>query len=184
MAIYDSAVPIDTIEVSAYKIPTDSPEADGTYAWDSTTLVLVEAAAGDRRGLGYTYADTATATLIRDGLAQEVTGRDALDVPGCWEAMVHKIRNLGRPGIVSMAIAGSNGGTRSCRRASSSAMSAGSRSRRVDTAWPNLTNTGPSSCSARRSRTPRAAARRRSNHTAGERKNRKRSGRYRCVART
>jgi len=91
--------------VSAYKIPTDAPESDGTYAWDSTTLVLVEVSAGDKTGLGYTYADTATATLNRDGLAQEVTGRDAMDVPGCWETMVHKIRNLGRPGICSMAIA-------------------------------------------------------------------------------
>jgi len=33
-----------------------------------------------------------------------VTGRNALDVPGCWEVMVHAIRNLGRPGIASMAI--------------------------------------------------------------------------------
>ena len=52
---------VERIDVSAYKIPTDVPEADGTYAWDSTTLVLVEATAGGRRGLGYTYADTATA---------------------------------------------------------------------------------------------------------------------------
>jgi L-alanine-DL-glutamate epimerase-like enolase superfamily enzyme len=28
-----------------------------------------------------------------------------MDVPGCWSAMVHAIRNLGRPGISSMAIA-------------------------------------------------------------------------------
>ena len=27
----------------AYTIPTDAPESDGTFAWDSTTLVLVEA---------------------------------------------------------------------------------------------------------------------------------------------
>ena len=47
------------------------------------------------------------------------------------------------------------GGTRSCSFASSSAMSAGSRSRRVETAWPNLTKIGPSSSSARRRRSPR-----------------------------
>jgi len=105
MVIFDSAVPIERIEVSAYKIPTDGPEADGTYRWDHTTLVLVEATAGGKRGLGYTYADPATATLVRDGLAQVVVGRDAMDVPNCWEGMVHKIRNLGRPGICSMAIA-------------------------------------------------------------------------------
>jgi RimJ/RimL family protein N-acetyltransferase len=35
------------LDVSAYTIPTDAPEADGTLEWTSTTLVLVEANAGD-----------------------------------------------------------------------------------------------------------------------------------------
>jgi L-alanine-DL-glutamate epimerase-like enolase superfamily enzyme len=104
MSSYDSTAVIERIDVTAYKIPTDFPEADGTYAWDSTTLVLVEASAGGRTGLGYTYADTATACLVRDMLAAVVTGRDAMDIPGCWEAIVRAIRNLGRPGIASMAI--------------------------------------------------------------------------------
>ncbi len=95
---------IERIDVSAYRIPTDAPEADGTYAWDATILVLVEAYAGGRCGLGFTYADTATATLVKDVLARVVCGRNAMDVPGCWEAMVRSIRNLGRPGIASMAI--------------------------------------------------------------------------------
>ena len=68
--------------VSAYKVPTDAPESDGTYAWDHTTLVVVEASAGGRTGLGYSYADTATAALIRDLLAAIVRGRDAMAVPG------------------------------------------------------------------------------------------------------
>jgi hypothetical protein len=46
-------VPIAKLEVSAYQVPTDAPESDGTYAWDKTTLVLVEVTAGGRRGLGY-----------------------------------------------------------------------------------------------------------------------------------
>ena len=100
-----SGVAISKLEVSAYTIPTDGPEADGTIAWDSTTLVLVEATAGDVTGLGYSYADTATARLIHDLLAKVVVGRDAMAVPGAWAAMVHAIRNLGRPGIVSMAVA-------------------------------------------------------------------------------
>ena len=33
-----------------------------------------------------------------------VRGRDAMAVPGSWSAMVAAIRNLGRPGIASMAI--------------------------------------------------------------------------------
>ena len=45
-------------------------------------MVLVEAAAGGRTGLGYTYADTATARLVRDLLAGVVKGRDAMGVPG------------------------------------------------------------------------------------------------------
>ena len=92
-------------EVTAYVIPTDAPEADGTFAWDRTTLVVVETTAGGEHGLGYTYADTATAQLIDELLADVVRGRDALAVPAAWAAMVRAIRNLGRPGICSMAIA-------------------------------------------------------------------------------
>ena len=40
----------------AYTIPTDAPEADGTMAWDSTTLVVVELHASEMNGIGYTYA--------------------------------------------------------------------------------------------------------------------------------
>ncbi|MGH9400767.1 MAG: enolase C-terminal domain-like protein [Terriglobia bacterium] len=100
-----SAVVIERIDVSAYTIPTDFPESDGTIEWDKTTLVVVEATAGGIRSLGYTYADAATAQLIKDLLAGVVQGLDAMDVPGAWAAMVHAIRNLGRPGIVSIAIA-------------------------------------------------------------------------------
>ncbi len=101
----DNGVAIDRLQVSAYTVPTDFPESDGTYTWDSTTMVLVEAYAGGKRGLGYTYADVATATLVKTLLADVVRGRDALAVAGCWQAMVEAIRNLGRPGICSMAIA-------------------------------------------------------------------------------
>jgi L-alanine-DL-glutamate epimerase-like enolase superfamily enzyme len=97
--------PIEQLKVSAYTVPTDCPESDGTYAWDSTTLVLVEVTAGDVQGLGYTYADTATAQPIKDTLADVVLGCNAMAVPGAWAAMVTAIRNLGRPGITSMAIA-------------------------------------------------------------------------------
>lgn len=97
-------MPIERLDVSAFIIPTDFPESDGTLAWDKTTLVVVEATGGGKRSLGYTYADTATALLIKDLLTHVVLGRDAMAVAGTWAAMVHAIRNLGRPGIVSMAI--------------------------------------------------------------------------------
>jgi L-alanine-DL-glutamate epimerase-like enolase superfamily enzyme len=102
----DRAPAIESVSVSAYTIPTDRPEADGTFAWASTTLVLVEIDAGGQHGIGYTYADVATARLIRGMLADVVTGMDARNVGACWNAMIHAIRNLGRPGIASMAIAG------------------------------------------------------------------------------
>ena len=100
-----SAPRITRLEVSAYRIPTDAPESDGTLEWESTTLVIVEATAADARGVGYTYADSATAHLIADRLADVVCGRDAMAVPGSWVGMQNAIRNLGRPGLVSMAIA-------------------------------------------------------------------------------
>jgi L-alanine-DL-glutamate epimerase-like enolase superfamily enzyme len=99
------AVPIERIAVSAYTIPTDAPESDGTLEWRDTTLVLVEATAGGRAGIGYSYANRATAVLVHDTLAGVVEGLPALDVAGAWSAMVAAIRNLGRPGIASMAIA-------------------------------------------------------------------------------
>ena len=101
----NTAVPIERVDVSAYKVPTDAPESDGTYEWRHTILVLVEVTGGGQTGLGYSYADTSTATLVRDLLADVIRGRDALGIPGAWSAMVAAIRNLGRPGIASMAIA-------------------------------------------------------------------------------
>jgi L-alanine-DL-glutamate epimerase-like enolase superfamily enzyme len=93
------------IVVTPFIIPTAAPQSDGTFEWDKTTLVVVEAESGNVRGLGYTYADTSTAVLIRDLLAAVVRGRMALDVAGAWDAMIKAVRNLGRPGIASMAIA-------------------------------------------------------------------------------
>lgn len=98
------ALPIERIEVSAYTIPTDRPESDGTLEWSATTLVVVHASAGGARGLGYTYADVATARLVADRLAGVVRGCDAMSIPDAWTAMVRSIRNLGRSGIAQMAI--------------------------------------------------------------------------------
>jgi L-alanine-DL-glutamate epimerase-like enolase superfamily enzyme len=96
---------VDAVDVSAYTIPTDAPEADGTLAWDATTIVLVQVRAGDTVGTGWTYGPAAVAYVVRDQLTGVVTGRDVWDVPGCLEAMVRATRNAGRPGLVSYAIA-------------------------------------------------------------------------------
>ena len=42
---------IESVNVAAYTLPTDFPEADGTYAWKATTLVVVEVAAGGQQGV-------------------------------------------------------------------------------------------------------------------------------------
>jgi len=85
-------------------VPTDFPQSDGTLEWNSTTLVLVRSYGGNKQGLGYTYADTATAALIQDLLSEVVKGHDVMAPSASWNAMLSRTRNLGRPGIVSMAI--------------------------------------------------------------------------------
>ena len=103
--IKDKGPCIARMQVSAFAIPTATPESDGTLEWNATTLVLVEVEGGGKTGIGFTYADTATAKLVHDTLADIVTGRNAFAIGDCWNAMVAGIRNLGRPGISSMAIA-------------------------------------------------------------------------------
>lgn len=85
-------------------MPTDFPESDGTPEWNSTTLVFVQATSDNKIGLGYSYADDATARLIENLLSEVVRGQDALAPGANWNAMVARTRNLGRPGIVSMAV--------------------------------------------------------------------------------
>lgn len=104
-AVDSSTVPLDDLVVSTYRIPTDAPhESDGTLAWDATTLVLVEVTGGGHTGIGYTYADDATGHVIDDTLADAIHGMDAMATGKIWLALVSAVRNLGRPGIASMAI--------------------------------------------------------------------------------
>lgn len=99
-----SKVPIGGLTVSAYTVPTETPESDGTLEWNATTIVIVELQAGGARGIGYTYGHAVTATLIDQVLAPVVLGRDAMDVQGANLAMRRALRNIGRPGIGSMAV--------------------------------------------------------------------------------
>lgn len=92
------------ISARAYRIPTSSPEADGTIDWNSTTLVTVRAEAGTMHGFGYSYASRAAASVIEDTLKEAILGMDALDIPACWQAMRRAVRNMGRPGIAATAI--------------------------------------------------------------------------------
>jgi L-alanine-DL-glutamate epimerase-like enolase superfamily enzyme len=95
---------IERLDVSAFTVPTDQPESDGTLEWDSTTMIVVEAQAGGMTGLGYTYGDVSVGKFIDSLLASAVSGLDALSPGRCWTAMQEAIRNAGRPGVGAMAV--------------------------------------------------------------------------------
>lgn len=95
---------VDSIDVQVYTIPTDAPEADGTIAWDSTTMVLVRIRSGDIEGIGWTYGAAACGQVVSNTLAPIIRGRSVLDVGGSWDAMVKAVRNSGRQGAVGYAI--------------------------------------------------------------------------------
>jgi len=97
-------VSVERVEVSAYTVPTASPESDGTLRWDSTTMVLVEAIGGGKRGLGYTYGDVSVGKFVESKLAETVRDADAMSPPAAWTAMQDAIRNAGRPGVGAMAV--------------------------------------------------------------------------------
>ena len=99
----DSA-PITALRAQAYRIPTDLPEADGTFQWNATTLVLAHVEATGVTGIGFTYADVSIASLIDGVLLGAIKGRNAFDIPGCWMAMYRAVRNLGRSGLAACAI--------------------------------------------------------------------------------
>ncbi|HMD95374.1 MAG TPA: enolase C-terminal domain-like protein [Trebonia sp.] len=95
---------IEGLTAAAYEIPTDQPEADGTLAWSSTTMVVAHVTGGGRTGTGYTYAAAACQPLIEGPLAAAIRGLNVLDTGAAWQAMVRTTRNMGRPGLVSCAI--------------------------------------------------------------------------------
>jgi L-alanine-DL-glutamate epimerase-like enolase superfamily enzyme len=97
-------ITVDGLDVSAFTVPTDEPESDGTMEWDSTTIVVVETRGGGQRGLGYTYGDIAVAALIRSTLADLVDGVDALAPPAAWASMHAALRNVGQQGVGAMAL--------------------------------------------------------------------------------
>jgi len=95
---------ISASSVKVYTIPTDAPEADGTFSWNSTTMVLVQLSAGDVRGLGYTYADGATGALVKSLLQKCVDGRQVFDHASILLDLYAQVRNSGETGISSMAV--------------------------------------------------------------------------------
>ncbi len=97
-------VPIGKVRARAFTIPTDKPEADGTIAWDSTTLIVVEVFADNAVGVAYTYSSASITSLIESKLAETIAGLDAMDPQAAWRAMQRAVRNLGREGLAATAI--------------------------------------------------------------------------------
>lgn len=95
---------VEALRVTALAVPTDRPESDGTFAWKRTVLVVAEVTSSGVTGMGYTYADEATATLVADHLSKVVMGKDAMAIETTYEAMVRAVRNLGSEGIAAMGI--------------------------------------------------------------------------------
>ncbi|WP_349902098.1 enolase C-terminal domain-like protein [Parafrigoribacterium humi] len=95
---------IDSVEARVYTVPTDEPEADGTIAWDSTTMVLVRARSGSTVGTGWTYGAAQCGAVVTDTLAPLIVGQSALDVGARFDAMVTAVRNSGRQGAIGYAI--------------------------------------------------------------------------------
>lgn len=95
---------IKELRTSAYTIPTDYPESDGTLQWDSTTMVLVEILGGNETGLGYTYADAGVAVFIEKTLKPIVLGLDCFNIPVIRGAMITAGRNNGNEGMAAMGL--------------------------------------------------------------------------------
>lgn len=102
--MYSSNDQITSLSVSAYTVPTDFPESDGTLEWDSTTMILVEVESAGKTGIGYTYADQSVASFIDKKLKSVVVGMNPLNIPAIFEAIKVKIRNEGNCGMAYMAI--------------------------------------------------------------------------------
>ncbi len=90
--------------ISFFTVPTDAPEADGTFSWESTSMVLVQLACGNTQALGYTYADAGTAAAAQKLLNDVVLGSDPLCHAAILQKMLRHIRNLGETGIAMMAV--------------------------------------------------------------------------------
>lgn len=96
--------PITSVTAQAYEVPTDRPESDGTLAWDSTTVVVVEVTSRQERGIGWTYGHRAAAELVRTKLASVVLDTGHAEPRDLWAQMVGAVRNIGRQGIAALAI--------------------------------------------------------------------------------
>lgn len=97
--------PITSVKAEAFRVPTEQPESDGTLEWDSTTILVVTIQSHDLSGIGYSYTARAAALVVTDILAEVLHGKDCMASGACWNDMRQAVRNVGRTGLVSSAMA-------------------------------------------------------------------------------
>lgn len=95
---------IDSIRTSTFTVPTNAPESDGTLAWDATTAVVVEIDAGGQTAIGWSYTAAGAAQVVKDTIADAVSGMSVLDTRAVYDRMHREIRNFGTHGIAMAAL--------------------------------------------------------------------------------
>lgn len=95
---------ITETSATSFTVPTDTREADGTFAWDSTTLIVVEVKCEGATGLGYTYSHKTAAPLARELMKSHVEGESPFDTNALFSAIRKSQRNYGRDGIAAAAL--------------------------------------------------------------------------------
>lgn len=95
---------IDKLEVKYFEIPTETPERDGTLEWQFTGLVTLELYSGSHKGLGYTYADRATASFLVEHAIPLLRGKSENQHFLLINELKKTNRNLGNAGLTSMAL--------------------------------------------------------------------------------
>jgi L-alanine-DL-glutamate epimerase-like enolase superfamily enzyme len=95
---------VTELRARSHRFPLPQPETDGTLAWNATTVVTVEAVAGDRVGLGWTYGPAAAAAIVDEVLSPVVRDVPATDIGLAHLRMRQASRNAPTPGLVSLAI--------------------------------------------------------------------------------
>ncbi len=95
---------VERLGASAYTFPLEEAESDGTLSWDAVTVVVVEAHAGGRYGLGYGYTAADAAQLVEEELRAQVEGTPALAPEVAWQRSLRHLRNFGTRGIGATAV--------------------------------------------------------------------------------
>jgi L-alanine-DL-glutamate epimerase-like enolase superfamily enzyme len=95
---------VEGVQVAAYEVPTEQPEADGTLPWSATTVCVVHVQAGGATGMGWTYGPAAIGGIVSGLLAPAVTGHDPMANGAAYVAMRRAARNAVVSGLVSLAI--------------------------------------------------------------------------------